>query len=114
MLLLLGLLLLVFLPSPWSVVAFGVCLILGVAELLFWRRRVRGLPERAGAATLIGQHARVVSRCRPVGKVAVAGELWAARCVDGADADEIVRVVGRERLVLLVEPASEEASAASQ
>jgi membrane protein implicated in regulation of membrane protease activity len=114
MFLLFGLLLLVFLPSPWSVVAFGGCLILGVAELLFWRRRVRGLPARAGAATLIGQQAKVISACRPLGQVAVSGELWAARCPDGADADETVRVVGRERLVLLVETAGEEASAASQ
>jgi membrane protein implicated in regulation of membrane protease activity len=108
MFLLLAFVLLVFLPSPWSVVALAVCLVLGVAELLFWRRRVRGLPARAGAATLIGQEAKVVSACRPVGRVAVAGELWAARCADGADADETVKVVGRERLVLLVEPAEVE------
>jgi membrane protein implicated in regulation of membrane protease activity len=114
MFLLLGLLLLLFLPSPWSVIAFGVCLAVGVAELLFWRRRLRGLPARAGAATLIGQQAKVVAACRPLGQVAVAGELWAARCAGGADADEIVRVVGRERLVLLVETAGEEALAASQ
>jgi membrane protein implicated in regulation of membrane protease activity len=104
MFLLLAFVLLVLLPSPWDVVAFGLCLILGVAELLFWWRRVRGLPERAGAAKLIGQQAKVVSACRPVGQVTVEGELWAAKSVAGADADEIVEVIGRDRLVLLVEP----------
>ena len=108
MFLLLALFLLVFLQSPWSVVAFAACLVLGVAELLFWHRRVRDLPERAGAATLIGQRAKVISACRPIGQVAVGGELWAAQSVVGADADEIVEVVGRERLVLLVEPMERE------
>jgi membrane protein implicated in regulation of membrane protease activity len=104
MFLLLGFVLLLTLASPWNVTAFGLCLILGVAELLFWRRKVRGLPERAGAAKLIGLEARVVATCRPLGQVSVEGELWAAKSVVGADANEIVKVVGRDRLVLLVEP----------
>jgi len=31
-------------------------------------------------------------------------EIWAARCDTGADAGETVTVVGRDRLVLRVEP----------
>jgi len=103
MFLLLALVLLIVLPSPWNVVALAVCLLLGVAELLFWQRRVRGLRVQAGAETLIGERARVVAACRPVGQVAVAGEQWEARCAGGVDAGETVTVVGREGLVLLVE-----------
>ena len=104
MFLVLALFLLLVLPSPWSVVALAVCLVLGMGEVLFWHRRVRGLRVQSGAETLIGQRARVVTACRPVGQVSVAGALWEARCASGADADETVTVVGRERLVLLVEP----------
>jgi membrane protein implicated in regulation of membrane protease activity len=102
--LVLALFLLLVLPSPWSVVALAVCLVLGMGEVLFWHGRVRGLRVQSGAETLIGQRARVVTACRPVGQVSVGGALWEARCVSGADADETVTIVGRERLVLLVEP----------
>lgn len=104
MFLLLGLALLLFLPSPWGLVALFVCLVLASGEVLFWQRRVRGLRVRGGAETLIGKHATVVAPCRPLGKVSVGGELWAARCADGVDADQDVTIVGRERLVLLVSP----------
>jgi membrane protein implicated in regulation of membrane protease activity len=35
--------------------------------------------------------------------VRIGGELWEARCADGADAGETVRVVGLSGLTLLVE-----------
>jgi membrane-bound serine protease (ClpP class) len=103
MFLLLGILLLIVLSSPWALVAFGVCLVLGFGELLFWRGRVKGLPERSGPEQLIGQEARVVQECRPLGQVAIAGERWAGRCDDGADVGEVLKVVGRDRLVLVLE-----------
>ncbi len=106
MFLLLGLVLLLLLPSPWSVIALGVCLALGLAELLFWRRRVGGLRVQSGPDTLIGKTARVTVACHPAGQVAVEGELWSARCAGGgADADQLVTIVGRDHLVLLVEAA---------
>src|SRR5689334_25334227 len=103
MLFLLGIVLLILLPSPWSVVGLAVCLALGVGELLFWRRRVRNVPKATGAETLIGREARVVSECRPLGQVELAGELWSASCEAGADPGEVVKVVAREGLVLRVE-----------
>lgn len=108
MFLLLAIFMLLVLPSPWDVVGFAAGLVLGVGEVLFWQRRVRSLRPRAGAETLIGQRARVVSDCRPVGRVSVAGALWEARCVSGAAVGETVRVVARERLVLVVEPAPQD------
>jgi membrane protein implicated in regulation of membrane protease activity len=102
--LLLALVLLLFLPSPWNVVGLIACLFAFVGELAFWRRRVKPLEVRAGSETLIGQSGRVLTACRPEGHVEVAGERWLARCAAGADAGQRVTVVGRERLLLIVEP----------
>jgi membrane-bound serine protease (ClpP class) len=106
MLFLLGIVLLILLPSPWSVVGFAVCLVFFVGELLFWRRRVRNVPQSTGAETLIGKEARVVSECRPLGQVELEGEIWAARCDAGAGRGEVVKVVGRDGLELRVEAAA--------
>jgi membrane-bound serine protease (ClpP class) len=38
--------------------------------------------------------------------VRLQGELWRARCAEGADAGEQVRVVALDGLTLLVEPAA--------
>jgi len=104
MFLLLGIVLLIVLPSPAGLVALAVCLVLGVGEVTFWRRRVSRLRVQTGADTLIGREARVIEACRPMGQVTLEGEIWAARCDTGADAGETVTVVGRDRLVLRVEP----------
>ena len=42
--------------------------------------------------------------CRPLGEVSVRGEIWQARCEAGADAGDIVRIVGLDGLTLVVEP----------
>ena len=78
-------------------------IILGCFEVFGWSRSVRGLRVRAGAETLIGKSGRVVTPCRPVGQVSVAGELWQARCEAGADEGDTVTVVGRDGLLLTVE-----------
>jgi membrane-bound serine protease (ClpP class) len=57
----------------------------------------------AGAETLVGETARVVSDCRPRGQVLVHGEIWEASCDEGADRGDEVTIVGRERLLLVVE-----------
>ena len=98
--------LLLVLPSPWGLTAFFVCLVLGCLEGGYWWRRLRGNPAEVGAETLIGKRASVVVACRPVGQVAVAGERWEARCDVGADVGDIVTVVGRDGLLLVVEPAA--------
>jgi membrane protein implicated in regulation of membrane protease activity len=58
----------------------------------------------AGAETLIGAEAEVLSACRPRRQVQMDGEIWEARCDEGADPGATVRVVGRDGLTLLVEP----------
>jgi membrane protein implicated in regulation of membrane protease activity len=95
--------LLFFLPGPWNFIGFAVCVALFFPELFAWNRSMRGRRQVVGAQALIGAEGTVVEPCRPSGQVRVAGEIWAARCEDGADPGETVRVVGRKDLVLLVD-----------
>ncbi|HKB20576.1 MAG TPA: NfeD family protein [Gaiellaceae bacterium] len=104
MFLILAFVLLIFLPSPWGLVAFTICLVLFVGELLFWNRTMRGRRKVVGAQTLVGQQAEVTAPCRPVGQVRIGGEIWEARCDAGVDTGETVRVVEVRGLTLLVEP----------
>jgi membrane-bound serine protease (ClpP class) len=92
------------LPRPWGLVAVIAAAIVELGETWFWVRFSQRRRIRAGAETLIGAPAEVVSPCRPSGQVRLAGELWQARCEAGADAGQRVRVIGREGLTLLVEP----------
>ena len=100
---LLGIVLLIFVPSPWNVVSATACLILFCGKLFFWNRTMRGRRKVVGAQTLVGQEAKVLAPCRPVGQVRIGGEIWEARCEAGADAGETVRVTGLNGLTLLVE-----------
>jgi membrane-bound ClpP family serine protease len=104
---LLALVLLVVLPSPWGFVGFGIALVCFGGEVLFWQRKVRGRRAVVGADTMIGEVGTVVSACRPTGQVRVLGEIWAAQCELGAGAGDTVTVVGRRNLTLIVEGTSE-------
>jgi membrane protein implicated in regulation of membrane protease activity len=93
------------LPSPWGVVAVAAG---GVVELveatLLWRWSHRSAPT-VGAEALVGARAVVTSACRPLGRVRVHGELWHARCDQGADEGVVVEVVAVEQLTLVVRSA---------
>ena len=91
-------------PAPWGLVLVAASAVVEVGETYFWIRFSRRRRIQAGAETLIGARAVVVSPCRPAGQVRVQGELWRARCEPGAEPGETVRIVGREGLTLLVEP----------
>jgi membrane-bound serine protease (ClpP class) len=106
--LIVALVLVLVLPSPWNLVAFAISLSLFVGEVLFWNRRVRDKRVSTGAETMIGASATVVRACRPHGQVRISGETWDARCEDGADPGEAVVVVARDGLVLVVERAVRE------
>ena len=62
---LLGIVLLIFVPSPWNVVSATVCLVLFCGELFFWNRTMRGRRKVVGAQTLVGKEAEVLAPCRP-------------------------------------------------
>ena len=69
MLILLGLVLLVFLPDPWNVVAFVVCIPLFAGEIYLWNRTVRHKRPQVGAETLIGAAGVAITECAPDGQV---------------------------------------------
>ncbi len=103
MILIAGFLFLLLLPSPWNLIVFAVCIPLFLGELAFWNRTVRHRRAQTGVETLIGRTATVASSCRPYGQVRLDGEIWEARCAEGADAGETVTVVSRDQLTLVVE-----------
>ena len=104
MLLLLGIVLLLFLPSPWGLTAFLVCLVLFGIEVGLWNRTVRGKKASVGAETLIGAQGTAVSTLLPRGQVRVGGTIWEARSLGPAQPGDAVRVVDRDELLLVVEP----------
>jgi membrane-bound serine protease (ClpP class) len=91
------------LPSPWGVVALGAALAVEVIELMFWRWFVRRYRLRVGPETLVGMRAEVVQPCSPVGLVRVRGELWNARASTPVEPGETVTVSGMDGLTLRVE-----------
>ena len=107
MLIFLAVALLLILSPPWNLVAFLVLLPLWVLELFGWNRTTKRHRKAVGAETLIGREAVVSEACRPVGQVRLDGEIWEARCEAGASTGDRVRVTGRQRLTLVVEPVAE-------
>ena len=104
MMILVAIVLLLFLPGPWNLIAFAAALILAVFEVLYWHRSVRHRRQAVGAGTLIGREAVVIGECRPSGQVRIDGEILSATCAAGAAPGDTVRVVARDRLQLVVEP----------
>jgi membrane protein implicated in regulation of membrane protease activity len=102
MFLLLAIVLLFLLPAPWGIVAALTCMVLFIGEVAFWHRRVRGQRARAGAETLIGARAVVVTVCQPDGQVRLRGEIWEAQCAEGAVPGDEVVVTARDDLRLVV------------
>lgn len=107
MLIFLAVALLLILSSPWNLIAFLVLLPLWVLELFGWNRTTKRHRKAVGAETLIGREAVVSEPCRPVGQVRLDGEIWEARCDAGASPGDRVRITGRQRLTLIVEPISQ-------
>jgi len=95
---------LLVLPSPWNLIGFAAGLLLSIVGLLAGNRTVRHRRKQVGAGTLIGRTAVVVSPCRPNGQVRLDGEIWAARADPEAMVGDSVRIIGRDRLTLLVQP----------
>lgn len=71
-------------------------------ELAWGLSLARRWKPKTGAEAMIGEEAEVVSPCRPLGQVRVLGELWRARCEEGADVGETVRIERLDGLTLVV------------
>ena len=90
------------LPWPWGLIAIAGGLAVETVELTWGLRLARRWKPGTGAEAMIGKEARVVARCRPLGQVKVHGELWQARCVEGADIGQKVQIEAIEGLMLVV------------
>jgi membrane protein implicated in regulation of membrane protease activity len=104
MFLLLALLLLIFLPSPWNLAAALASALLGAVEVLFWERRMRTHKVRTGVEDLLGATGEVTAPLAPLGQIIVRGEIWEAHSPTPIDRGARVRVVGVEELRLEVRP----------
>jgi membrane protein implicated in regulation of membrane protease activity len=93
------------LPVEWAIPVVVLGAIVEVGETFFWLWYSRRRRAQVGAETLIGELAEVVTRCAPNGQVRLQGEIWRARCDEGADRGEQVRVTALEDLTLVVERA---------
>jgi membrane-bound ClpP family serine protease len=56
---------------------------------------------------MVATPGRGVEDLRPIGRVRVRGEVWRATSLEEIEAGARIRVTGRDRLTLLVEPADE-------
>ena len=107
MILLGAILLAVFvLPTAWDIPVILAAAVIEIGETGFWLWYTRRRRVQMGPETLIGAIARVVAPCRPEGQVRVEGELWRARCEEGAGIGDEVRILALDGLTLVVEPAA--------
>jgi membrane protein implicated in regulation of membrane protease activity len=94
-------------PAPWNVVFIAIACVLEVFEIVLlrrWSKRLdKSIARTTGPEALIGERAEVVQPCRPVGMVQLNGELWEARCEEGADTGETVKVKSLSGLALVVD-----------
>jgi membrane-bound serine protease (ClpP class) len=106
-LLLLALLLVLILPSPWGLVGALACGAFGLLEVAYWQRRMRRNKVQTGVENLLGATGRVTERLAPSGKIRVLGELWQARSSSQLPPGSRVRVVAVHGLTLEVETADD-------
>jgi membrane-bound serine protease (ClpP class) len=96
------LVLLDYVGGAWAIVLLAGTGAFEVAQTLFWLWYSQRRAVQVGAETLIGRVVEVAEGCHPLGLVRVQGELWRARCDEGASGGEHVRITGRDGLVLEV------------
>ena len=105
MFLVIGLVLLLALSSPWNVVAAIVCGALFVLEIgVLAAPRGRARRCRRAPRHLVGATGEVTEPLAPVGQIRVQGELWEARAATELPRGTRVRVVAIDGLTLEVEP----------
>jgi membrane-bound serine protease (ClpP class) len=108
----LGMLTLVAAPVPEMnvspLIAITISLAFGAITVFLVRLAVRARRRKAriGADAMIGCAATAMEQLAPEGHVLVEGEIWRAVADAPVDAGTALRVVGKEQMLLRVEPAS--------
>jgi membrane protein implicated in regulation of membrane protease activity len=100
------LLALLVLPPAWDLPVILVAAVFEIAETGFWLWYTRRRRVQMGPETLIGATGLVATPCVPLGQVRIQGELWRARCDEGAEVGDEVRVLELDGLTLVVERAA--------
>jgi membrane protein implicated in regulation of membrane protease activity len=92
-----------WLPTGWGIVVVVAATVFELAEAGFWLWLSKRRKVVTGAEALPGARGVVIVPCRPEGQVRVQGELWRARCEEGADVgDEVVVERLEDGLTLIV------------
>jgi membrane-bound serine protease (ClpP class) len=99
----LAVVLLLFLPWPWNLVASLAAVALFAAEVGYWNRRMRDRRVQTGVENLVGSVGEVVEPLMPDGQIRVLGELWEAHAQAELPRGTPVRVLRVEGLTLEVE-----------
>jgi membrane-bound serine protease (ClpP class) len=89
--------------TPWGLPLIVAAAAVEVGESLFWVWFSKRKRATVGAEALVGRTARVVRPCHPEGYVRLDGELWQARCAEGAERGDEVRIASLDGLTLVVE-----------
>lgn len=87
----------------WAIALLAGTGTLETSQTLFWLWYSQRRAVQVGIETVMGRVVEVAEECRPYGYVRIQGELWRARCVEGAARGERVRITGRDGLTLEVE-----------
>jgi membrane-bound ClpP family serine protease len=87
----------------WAIALLAGTATLETSQTVFWLWYSQRRAVQVGAETMIGRVVEAAEECRPYGLVRIQGELWRARCGEGAARGERVRIVGRDGLTLEVE-----------
>jgi membrane-bound serine protease (ClpP class) len=103
MFLLLALLLVILLPSPWGLVAALAVGAVGLGEVWYWHRRMRNRKVQTGVENLVGTTGEVTEPLMPLGQIRALGELWQARSSSELARGTPVRVVALNGLIVEVE-----------
>jgi membrane-bound serine protease (ClpP class) len=88
--------------GTWALVLLAAAAVFEISQTGFWLWYSQRRSVEVGAETLLGRVVEVAQECRPLGYVRVQGELWQARCPEGAGPGERVRITGRDGLTLEV------------
>ncbi|HJR45621.1 MAG TPA: NfeD family protein [Actinomycetota bacterium] len=90
-----------FLEGWVRIAVIGFLLLTDVVEIIIWLRW-RKRKSITGAEGMIGTPGTAVTDCHPEGRVKVMGQIWKARCAEGADSGDEIEVTGVEGLSLNV------------
>jgi membrane-bound serine protease (ClpP class) len=107
MFLLVALVLLLFLPSPWNLVGALASGVLFGLEVAYWQRWMRRRKVQTGVEDLVGSIGEVTEPLAPTGQIRVLGELWSARAASELPRGTHVRVLSVQGLTLEVEVADD-------